>query len=161
ATLGDTSVPQLMAEAVSKPNVVRFGVFEVDLRKGELRKSGVKLKLGGQPLQVLAVLLERPGEVVTREELHKQLWAEDTFVDFEHGLNAIVNRIRDVLGDSSDSPRFIETIPRRGYRFIASVEGSGLSAVPGGVALAQPSQRVSRREFNAIAKVLSYPAVTA
>jgi len=152
-----------MAEAMRKSNAVRFGVFEVDLCKGELRKSGVKLKLGGQPLQVLTILLERPGEVVTREELHKQLWAEDTFVDFEHGLNAVVNRIRDVLGDSPDSPRFIETIPRHGYRFIAPVEGSGLLTIlESGVApSSQPSESVARRKFNLKAKVLSYPVITA
>src|SRR5215510_6777108 len=110
-----------MAESVPTPNVVRFGTFEVDLRAGELRKRGVLRKLGGQPFKVLAILLERPGELVTREELHKRLWTDDTFVDFEHGLNAVVNRLREVLGDSSDNPRFIETVPRRGYRFIAPV----------------------------------------
>src|SRR5215470_11135821 len=161
ATLGTASVSH-MAEAVPKSNAVRFGVFELDVRKGELRKSGLKLQLGGQPLQVLAVLLERPGEVVTREELHKQLWAEGTFVDVEHGLNAVVNRIRDVLGDSSDSPRFIETIPRRGYRFIASVEGSGVSTVPkrGVTSSAQLSEVVVRRELNGTAKILRYPIIT-
>src|SRR5215813_1786322 len=93
-----------MAESVPTPDVVRFGTFEVDLRARELRKSGVRRKLGGQPFQVLAILLERPGDHVTREELHKRLWTDDTFVDFEHGLNAIVNRLREVLGDSSDNP---------------------------------------------------------
>lgn len=101
------------------PRRVRFGVFEIDLRAGELRKSGALLKLQQQPLQVLSVLLERPGELVTREEFRKRLWPDDTFVDFDHGLNAAVKRLRDTLGDSADSPRFIETVPRRGYRFIA------------------------------------------
>src|SRR5262245_13124307 len=110
-----------MVESVSTPNLVRFGAFEVDLRARELRKGGLKRKLGGQPFEVLAMLLERPGDLVTREELHKRLWKDDTFVDFDHGLNAIVNRLREVLGDSSDNPRFIETVPRRGYRFIAPV----------------------------------------
>ena len=99
-------------------SVVRFGVFELDLRVGELRKSGVRLTLQQQPLLLLSVLLEKPGELVTREELRKRLWPEDTFVDFEHGLNATVRRLRDTLGDSAESPRFVETIPRRGYRFI-------------------------------------------
>ena len=109
--MSDTSAPV--------PRLVRFGVFEIDLRSGELRKSGARLSLQQQPLQLLSVLLEQPGELVTREELRKRLWPDDTFVDFDHGLNAAVKRLRDTLGDSADSPRFIETVPRRGYRFIA------------------------------------------
>jgi len=101
---------------------VQFGTFDVDLRAGELRKGGVKVRLYGQPFSVLAALLERPGQVVTREELQQKLWAGDTFVDFEHGLNKAINKVRDALGDDADSPRFIETLPRRGYRFIAPVE---------------------------------------
>ena len=111
-----------MDKAVSSPALVRFGTFEVDLRAGELRKAGVKLKLTGQPFQVLAILLEQPGEVVTRDELQKRLWP-DTFVDVDHNLNTAINKIREVLGDSAESPRFVETLPRRGYRFIAPVEG--------------------------------------
>lgn len=107
----------------STPRLVRFGVFEVDLRAGELRKSGVKIKLQEQPFQILALLLERPGEVVTREELQRKLWPADTFVDFEHSLNAAVKRLREALGDSAETPRFVETLPRRGYRFIYPVEG--------------------------------------
>jgi cholera toxin transcriptional activator len=102
--------------------VLRFGVFEADLRAGELRKSGIKLRLTGQPFQVLAVLMERAGEVVTREELQQKLWASDTFVDFDHSLNTAINRVREVLGDSASSPRYVETLARRGYRFIAPVE---------------------------------------
>ena len=111
--------------------LVRFGVFELDLRSRELRKSGARLSLQQQPLQLLAVLLERPGELVTRDELRKRLWPDDTFVDFEHGLNAAVKRLRDTLGDSAGSPRFVETVPRRGYRFIApaSVDGAHTSHV--------------------------------
>jgi TolB-like protein/DNA-binding winged helix-turn-helix (wHTH) protein/Flp pilus assembly protein TadD len=101
---------------------VRFAAFEVDLRSGELRKSGVRLKLQDQPFQILALLLERPGEIVTREELRKRLWPSDTFVDFDVGLNTAVKRLRDVLGDSAEGSRYVETLPRRGYRFIASVE---------------------------------------
>jgi DNA-binding winged helix-turn-helix (wHTH) protein len=102
--------------------VVRFATFEVDLRSGEVRKGGVKLKLSGQPFQVLAILLERPGEVVTREELQKRLWP-DTFVDVDHNLNTAINKIREVLGDEAENPRFVETLPRRGYRFIGPTEG--------------------------------------
>src|SRR6266536_3130944 len=115
-----------MPEA-STPIRLRFGVFEVDLRAGELRKHGVRLRLQEQPFQVLAMLLERPGQTVTREELRSRLWTAETFVDFDHGVNKAVNRIRDALGDSATSPRFVETVARRGYRFIADVtvaEGS-------------------------------------
>jgi Tol biopolymer transport system component/DNA-binding winged helix-turn-helix (wHTH) protein len=110
-----------MAETAGQVRFLRFGNFEVDLRAGELRKAGVKLKFGGQPFQVLTVLLEHAGEVVTREELQKQLWP-DTFVDVDHNLNTAINKIREVLGDSAESPRFVETLPRRGYRFITAVE---------------------------------------
>jgi len=108
-------------EAVHSPRLVRFGTFEVDLPAGEVRKGGVKLKLTGQPFQVLAILLKRPGEVVTREELQKQLWP-DTFVDVDHNLNTAINKIREVLGDSAENPRYVETLPRRGYRFIGELE---------------------------------------
>ena len=120
-----------MAEAVRSSRLVRFGTFEVDLPAGEMRKSGVKLKLTGQPFQVLAILLERPGEVVTREELQKRLWP-DTFVDVDHNLNTAINKIREVLGDSAESPRFVETLPRRGYRFVAPVEGAQTTDLDGG-----------------------------
>ena len=102
--------------------MVRFGAYEVDLRSAELRKSGVKLRLTGQPFQILAILLEQQGELVTREELQKRLWPADTFVDFDRGLNAAINRVREALGDSAENPRFVETLPRRGYRFIGQVE---------------------------------------
>jgi len=105
------------------PRAMRFGVFEIDPQAGELRKSGVKLKLQDQPFQVLITLLGKPGLIVTREELRKELWDTDTFVDFEHSLATAINKIRETLGDSADNPRFIETLPRRGYRFIAPVEG--------------------------------------
>ncbi|MGE5242960.1 MAG: tetratricopeptide repeat protein [Betaproteobacteria bacterium] len=100
---------------------LRFGVFEVDLRAGELRKHGARRRLQEQPFQVLAMLLERPGEIVTREELRNRLWSAETFVDFDHGVNKAISRIRDALGDSATSPRFVETVARRGYRFIADV----------------------------------------
>jgi Tol biopolymer transport system component/DNA-binding winged helix-turn-helix (wHTH) protein len=102
--------------------IVRFGVFEVDLEQRELRRSGLRVKLQDQPFQVLAILLERPGEIVTREELRKKLWPADTFVDFDHGLNAAIRRLRDGLGDTAETPRFVETVARRGYRFVGAVE---------------------------------------
>jgi Tol biopolymer transport system component/DNA-binding winged helix-turn-helix (wHTH) protein len=108
--------------AVPAPKVLRFGNYEVDLSSGELRKSGLKVRLTGQPFQILAILLERPGELVTREQLQKRLWPGDTFVDFDGGLNAAVNRVREALGDSAENPRFVETLPKRGYRFIGQVE---------------------------------------
>ena len=113
-----------MAEAKTQPRPLRFGNFELDLRAGELRRAGVKLKLSGQPFQILTILLEHAGEVVTREELREQLWP-DTFVDFDHSLNKAINKIREVLGDSAESPRFVETLPRRGYRFVAPVASGG------------------------------------
>jgi len=97
-------------------------VFELDLSAGELRKSGVKQRLQGQPFQVLALLLERAGEVVTREELQQKLWPSDTFVDFDHSLNTAINKVREALGDSASNPRYVETLARRGYRFIAPVQ---------------------------------------
>lgn len=104
--------------------IARFGVFEVDFNAGELRKSGVKLRLQGQPFQVLTLLLERAGGVVTREELRQMLWPSDTFVDFDHSLNTAINKVREALGDSASSPRYVETLARRGYRFIAPVQSS-------------------------------------
>ena len=102
---------------------VRFGVFEVDLRAGELRRNGVKVKLQNQPFQILAVLLERPGEMITRDEMQARLWSVETFVDFDHGLNSAIRRLRDALGDSAENPTFVETLGGRGYRFVFPVEG--------------------------------------
>jgi DNA-binding winged helix-turn-helix (wHTH) protein len=119
--------------ALSQTRVVKFGVFEVDLEAGELRKSGVRQKLASQPFQVLQVLLEHRQHVVTREQLQQRIWPNEV-VDYDLGLNKAINRIREVLGDSAESPRFIETIPRRGYRFIASLNGNesagGVTAPP-------------------------------
>src|ERR687892_1030544 len=100
---------------------VRFGAFELDPRTGELRKAGVRINLPEQPFQVLKALLDHHGDLVTREDLRQRLWPAETFVDFDQGLNAAVRRLRDALGDSADTPRFVETLPRRGYRFIAPV----------------------------------------
>ncbi len=111
-----------MAETEKALSILRFGVFEADLKSGELRKNGAKIKLQEQPFQVLAMLLERPGEVVTREELRQRLWPADTFVDFDHSLNTAINKLREAVNDSASNPRFIETLARRGYRFIAPVQ---------------------------------------
>ncbi|MGA8311279.1 MAG: winged helix-turn-helix domain-containing protein [Terriglobales bacterium] len=116
----------------------RFGVFELDPRAGELRKKGMKIRLQGQPVDILAMLLERPGEVVTREDLQKKLWPADTFVDFEPGLNNAIKRLRAALDDDADTPRFIETLPRRGYRFVGQVNGSEQTAGVG----AKPTRSV-------------------
>ncbi len=106
---------------------LRFGVFELDPRAGELRKHGVRVRLQEQPFQVLATLLEHPGEIVTREELQKKLWPADTFVDFDHGLNKVINKIREALSDSAECPRFVETVARRGYRFLAEVRAADVA----------------------------------
>lgn len=114
----------------NQSRLARFGVFELDLSAGELRKNGVKQRLQGQPFQVLALLLERAGEVVTREELQQKLWPSDTFVDFDHSLNTAINKVREALGDSASSPRYVETLARRGYRFIAPVQAPPQPAPP-------------------------------
>jgi cholera toxin transcriptional activator len=103
----------------------KFGVFEADSAAGELRRQGVRIKLNAQPFQVLSLLLERPGELLTREEISRVLWPDGTFVDYEHGVNSAVNRIREALGDTASNPRFVETLARRGYRFVAPVERIG------------------------------------
>lgn len=100
----------------------RFGIFEADSATGELRRKGVRVKLHAQPFQILFLLLERPGEMLTREEICRKLWPDGTFVDYEHGLNSAINRLRDALGDKASQPRFVETLARRGYRFLAPVE---------------------------------------
>src|ERR1700685_3576617 len=111
-----------MSEPLPTVRVLRFENFELDVHAGELRKRGLKLRVGGQPLKVLAALLIRAGDLVTREELRAEIWPADTFVDFDHSLHNAIARLRVVLGDSAEKPRFIETIPRRGYRFIGRLE---------------------------------------
>jgi cholera toxin transcriptional activator len=143
-------------------NLRRFGSFELDLRTGELRKNGVRLRLQEQPFQILAMLLQRPGELITREELRQKLWPADTFVDFDHSLNTAVNKLREVLADSATSPRYIETLPRRGYRFVYPVEstptavvivtqepppGKPHPAISGAAELPQPPRAVPRMLF--------------
>ena len=128
-----------MAVNTSK-GLVRFEAFELDLRAGELRKDGAKpVRLPEQPFRILTMLLEHPGEVVTREEIRKKLWPNDTIVEFEHSISAAMNRLRQALGDSADCPRYIETLARRGYRFICPVDvGAGLPTAPGQVAPPSP-----------------------
>ena len=124
--------------------IVRFGPFEADLHTRELRKHGLKLKVQEQPFQVLAMLLARPGELVTREEIRSRLWPKDTFVDFDHALNAAVRRLRDALNENAESPRFVETLPRRGYRFIAPVVKLNIEEA------AQPEAEITRNPTGAI-----------
>ena len=131
---------------------IRFGVFEADLRAGELRKQGVKIKLQEQPFQVLQILLEHPGEIVTREDLRQRIWPADTFVDFDGGVNNAIKRLREALGDRAETPRYIETLPRRGYRFIGTVNGSAQAApASGSPALVEPHAEpaASRRTLRA------------
>src|SRR5260370_41943299 len=132
-----------MPSEKQSPAILRFGVFEVDVRAGELRKQGVQIKLQEQPFHVLTVLLQRPGEVITREELRNQSWPADTFVDFDNSLNTAINKLREALGDSADNPRFIETLPRRGYRFVAQVTGVDGTATgtATGASAAAPTRR--------------------
>jgi len=123
--------------AADRPKLARFGLYEIDLVSGELRKEGTRVRLQEQPFRVLAMLLERPGEMVTREEMRTRLWPGDTFVDFDHGLNTAVNKLREALGDAAANPRFVQTVARRGYRFIAPVQQNGA-----GVANPEAAQRV-------------------
>jgi DNA-binding winged helix-turn-helix (wHTH) protein/tetratricopeptide (TPR) repeat protein len=150
-------------EASARTRRTRFGAFEVDLRSGEVRKHGIRLKLQDQPFQVLALLLEHPGDVVTRDELRQKLWPADTFVDFDTGLNSAIKKLRDALADSAEEPRYIETLPRRGYRFIAHVENGDLPASAAvGVHLApvlplRPTPKFwSKRRFAVTAAVAAF-----
>jgi DNA-binding winged helix-turn-helix (wHTH) protein len=113
-----------VSQPATNPRIVQFGLFELDLDARELRKSGMRIRLQEQPFQILAMLLERPGGIVTREELQKRLWPQDTFVDFDLSLNSAVKKLRQALGDDSENPRFIETLYRRGYRFIGPANGA-------------------------------------
>jgi len=147
---------------------VRFGVFEADFAAGELRRQGIKIKLQEQPLQILEVLLERPGEIVSRDELQKRVWPADTFVDFDHGLYSAINRLREALGDSSGTPRYIETVARRGYRFVAPIDRHATTTdratVKRGLVVPPPSlpQRPLRRSvFGLIAGLLGGTALLA
>src|SRR6266436_1187049 len=138
---------------------LRFGVFELDLRAGELRKHGLRVRLQEQPFQVLAMLLEHPGEVLTREELQKELWPADTFVDFDHGLNKVINKIREALSDSADSPRFVETVARRGYRFLAEVKVADSAPVRSPDLATEPDPTAEVRDRPDVSEKLALPNV--
>src|ERR1700758_359462 len=146
-----------MAENDQHRGRLCFGVFELDPYAGELRKHGVRVRLQEQPLQVLATLLEHPGEGVGREELQKKLWPADTFVDFDHGLNKVINKIREALGDSAESPRFVETVARRGYRFLAEVSVSDAAPVRRGELATQPHPPPEVRGRPDLASKLPFP----
>src|SRR3984893_8946953 len=143
-----------MMRPILFPLVLRFEAFEVHLQAGELRKQGRKVKLQEQPFRVLAMLLERPGEVIPREELRQKLWPADTFVDFDHGLNSAVARLREALNDSASQPRFIETVAKRGYRFISQVDGTP-TAIP--VAAPVVDRRWIREHPRALAWIAGVP----
>src|SRR5215468_8110661 len=136
----------------------RFGVFELNPQSGELRKQGMKIKLQRQPLEILSLLVERPGEIVTREELQKKLWPADTFVDFEQGLNNAMKRLRAALDDNAETPRFIETLPRRGYRFIAPIQSNGLDA-RGPITPAKVSEESTQHRLRWRSRIFTYLAV--
>src|ERR1700689_2368687 len=128
----------------------RFGVFEVDTARGELRKSGGRLRLQDQPFQVLVLLLARAGEIVTREELRQKLWPADTFVDFDHSLNTIINKLREVLGDSASNSRFIETLAKRGYRFLPVVETVASGRIKGTVSSSEAENPTAKSPANSM-----------
>lgn len=142
----------------------RFGVFEANAETGELRRQGLRIKINGQPFQVLLMLLEKPGELVSREEIQQTLWPEGTFVDFDHGLNSAINRIREALGDSAANPRFVETLARRGYRFLGPVErvektSSEAPAIEGSTPEATPAaEEPSLPEAESPITILASPA---
>jgi TolB-like protein/DNA-binding winged helix-turn-helix (wHTH) protein/Tfp pilus assembly protein PilF len=147
-----------MPSPASPARVLRFDAFELDVRAGELRKNGVKLRLQGQPLQVLEILLKGAGDLVTREDLRAQIWPVHTFVDFDHGLHNAIARLREVLGDSAEAPRFIETLPRRGYRFIGRLDGVAVQSpldVP--AQTEQPSELSVNRRLTEPRTMLAYP----
>ena len=139
----------------------RFGVFEADAVTGELRRQGVRIKLNAQPFQVLFMLLERPGQLLTREEICSELWPDGTFVDYEHGVNSAVNRLREALGDAASNPRFVETLARRGYRFVAPVEqispNSDSSSITTGQPAADPAAIPAEPEINPRFRILATP----
>jgi DNA-binding winged helix-turn-helix (wHTH) protein len=136
----------------------RFGAFEADAATGELRRQGLRVKLNAQPFQVLLMLLERPGDLVTREEISRRLWPDGTFVDSDHGVNSAVNRIREALGDTANNPRFVETLARRGYRFVAPVETVNPETLPASEPPPrQPGERQISPEPEIITRILASP----
>jgi DNA-binding winged helix-turn-helix (wHTH) protein len=149
-------------QRLAKKMLYRFGAFEADAKTGELRRQGLRIKLHSQPLQLLFLLLERPGELLTREEISRELWPDGTFVDYEHGVNSAMNRIREALGDKASHPRFIETLARRGYRFVAPVEQialpeEGLATEPGDEISEEPAAGSDGGKSGFFDQVLSGP----
>ena len=142
---------------LSAPVRFRFGAFELDAATGELRKGGLPLKLQPQPLRVLQLLVEHSGQLVTRQEIQRCLWKDSTFVDFEHGINFSINQIRGALADDAEKPQYVETLPRRGYRFIAQVDGVGNSYVTG----AEPTRRLRDIVFPVAFGLLAVIGITA
>lgn len=140
-----------MTVSVSENRTRKFASFVVDVRAGELYRRGKKVKVQQQPMQILLALLERPGDVVTREELRDKIWSADTFVDFEHSLNTAVKKLRQALGDRATKSKFVETLPRRGYRFLASVETADAAASPATSKLEKPS-RLDGKVFALVAE---------
>src|SRR5215471_5235258 len=136
-----------MTERSTSPVPVQFGAFEVCLDSGELRKNGRRLKLSGQTIQVLITLLEKSGQLVTREELQQKLWPGASFGDFDHGLNSAVNRLREVLGDSAVQPKFIETVVRRGYRFIGQIVEEAAPDFESSIPVAPAQELIGKRRF--------------
>jgi DNA-binding winged helix-turn-helix (wHTH) protein len=139
-----------VTESKAERKRITFGPFEVDVWSQELIRQGIRLRIAGQPFQILRMLLERPGELVSREELRKALWPSDTFVDFEHGLSAAVNKLRETLGDDANAPRYIETLPKRGYRFVGMISPPVQDLVPTAPVEEQreePPGRTSRRRL--------------
>src|SRR5580700_3455205 len=153
-------VPENGTAQVSKGNrTVRFGIFEVDLRSGGLRKSGSRIKLQDQPFKVLQILLEHSGDLVTREELQSRIWPEESFGDFDHAVNVAVGKLRTALGDSADNPSFIETVPRRGYRFVARLDNGAVETLPAPAPVevppAPPARGISGRKVAIVAALLA------
>jgi DNA-binding winged helix-turn-helix (wHTH) protein len=136
-------IPSSNTAPPTRPPRLRFGPFEADLAKGELRRDGSRVRLSAQPFRALALLASRPGQVVSREELRREIWGEDTFVDFEGGLNFCIKQVRRALGDDANAPRFVRTIPRRGYSFIARVEGLPAASSPWPAFLRRPQRDLS------------------
>ena len=145
--------------AADRSKIARFGLFEIDLVSAELRKEGTRVRLQEQPFRVLAMLLERPGEMVTREEMRTRLWPGDTFVDFDHGLNTAVNKLREALGDAAANPRFVQTVARRGYRFIAPVQqnGAGVAIPDAAPSVAAAGGAVAESAEGAVASETLHP----
>src|SRR5579862_4549374 len=150
-----------MASPVPAPTRIRFDEFELDVTSGELRKGGILLKLQPQPFRVLLLLVERAGQVVTREEIQRCLWTESTFVDFEHGINFSINQIRGALADSAENPRYVETLPRRGYRFIGTVEQPSAESITVIKRAPEPErQKTAPRRWLTIASLTAIVVVT-